>query len=273
MCGEKGTKKVIKIEFECWCNLECKYCFLEDIYRVDSDAVLLKILNIINRYDKERTVFRIEGIGEITLYPNIVDALDKLAQKGYQIKALSNGVNYDLIQKNNNIAWSISLDGNTEQMNCNRNLNQNTIQQIIEVILSSNLDIQCVYANQTIDELNQFIDYLKFRDYHGRLNIFPVKKEGNSVSTYLPYEKLHKAAFIPEKEYFEQWEQIYLKRGRTNVCNFFRNGYVYRIMHDGETVKQIKCDCGEFPYESEELKRYDMSYCDSCINHYEYEVY
>lgn len=263
---------IIKIEFECLCNLKCDYCFLEDIYKVDCNLVMKNLMDIVKQYDKESTFFRIEGVGEITIYPEIVAKLNQMVGEGYKIKALSNGTNLKVIKDNLNIGWSVSLDGNTEKMNQNRHLSQEKIDAILDCLVDNKIDIQCVYNKQTVEEMNGFIDFLKERGYQGMLHIFPVKDE-HGICECIPYEELHEAEFLAKPEYFEQWKQIYKHTKRTSVCNFFKTGYVYRIMHDGVTVKQTKCDCGRFPFESEKQSTYDVSYCDGCINHYEYEEY
>jgi MoaA/NifB/PqqE/SkfB family radical SAM enzyme len=266
-------KQIIKIEFECLCNLDCEYCFRRGKkYEASVEKVRRQIDSIFEIYNPMNTYFRVEGIGEITLYPQIISYLNKKAKELYLIEVLSNGVLTEVIKNNANLKWIISLDGHTVEMNKLRNLNEKQIDSILDIIINLNLEVQCVFSDQTIDEMNAFIQYLQLRNYKGFLHIFPRKFADRRNDKYLDYNKLVKATFIPDIEYFERWKYIYENQKRNFVCDFFKVGYVYRIMQNEGKIKKIKCDCGSFMFEDEQRIIYDNKNCSTCINHFEYDM-
>ena len=267
----------VKIEFECLCNLKCEYCHAgEHKYDVNESQIIEKMNEVFNLFSYNNTFFRVEGIGEITLYPKIIDYLTNKAKKeGYKIEVLSNGVlAYDFIKENESIKWVISLDGHKLEMNKYRKLSSEQVNRILNAIIDFNTEIQCVYSDQTIEEMNDFIEYLDSRNYKGFLHIFPMKHNDKPLGYYLDFNKLKKVNFIPDVKYYEKWKYIYENKMRNFHCDFFNSGFVYRIMHDEKEIRKIKCDCGKFKFEFNNLNenQYNISDCNTCINHFEYDV-
>jgi MoaA/NifB/PqqE/SkfB family radical SAM enzyme len=269
--------RFIKIEFECLCNLNCSYCHAYmNKHRTNTQKVIDEMEKIFSGYNPAATFFRVEGIGEITLYPQIIDYLAAKAEnEGYMIEVLSNGLlTRKFIRETPSLKWLISLDGHTGHMNRHRNLNQTQVDKILDTIIEHNVEIQCVYNDQTIEEVNEFIRYLTFRNYSGFLHISPRKYHDKPLSHYLDYDKMIKADFIADEEYFKRWKYIIENQKRDFECHFFTEGYVYRIMRSDEETKKIKCDCGNFDFEygSEEITSYNKCDCGTCICQFEYDV-
>lgn len=256
---------------EASCNLCCSYCGGSNV-KINEEVVINNLEKVFSRFDPNSSCFKVECLGEITLYPGIIEYLEEKAETGYVIEILSNGTKTNTVVKSDTkLKWIISLDGHTIEMNRERNLNESQVANILDTILLLNAEIQCVYYNQTIDEMNSFIEYLAKRDYKGFLHIFPYR-DNKPLNVYIDYEKLLKTKFIPDYEYFRRWKYIYDNKKRDFTCDFFKNGYVYRISSEG--IKMIKCDCssGSFRYEHpfENEKEYKVFPCGTCINHFEY---
>lgn len=265
----------IKIEITGSCNLECKYCFRdkdEDISR--GYDYINKVDNILQSLNPKSSVIRIESIGEITLFPDLIKYLENKSRvENYTIEILSNGITADsLIYENSNINWILSIDGHTEKMNKYRGISHQKIENILNVAITSNSELQCVVSDQSIEEINQFITYLRERKYEGFLHLFPCRWDCKSITRPPDYTKLEKASFIADEEYFKRWKYVYDFRKRDFKCDFFINGYTYRISPN--EVKKMKCDCSGSSFKV--LKLYDTeekingTKCGLCINHFEY---
>ncbi len=272
-------KNYFKIEFECLCNLDCSYC-PSPKFDINLENVLGNMQMIFSKINPHNSCIRVEGIGEITLYPEIIDFLNnKVKKEGYLIEVVTNGINCSqFISKNNALHWLVSLDGHTVEMNSYRNLSKTQIDEILHTVIKHDLEIQMVYNKQTIEEMNAFINILKSKNYKGFLHITPCRAN-NRLDGYLDYDKLIKTNFIPSEEYFNKWKYIYENKNRNFVCDFLGNGYVYRIMqHDEGGIRGIKCDCAGghhgFTYkiteDSIENTKYSELDCGTCINHNEY---
>ncbi|WP_010249966.1 radical SAM protein [Acetivibrio cellulolyticus] len=266
--------KYIKIEFEGNCNLSCDYCFVDYRVKIDTDK-MIKHMEEIFKKNGPKCIYKVECIGEITLYPEILSYLgSKVEEDGYEIHILSNGVKTVDVKIASLFKWSISLDGHTVKMNKYRKLDLQRIENILNNIFSTNADIQCVFNEQSVFEMNSFILYLKDKGFKGALHIFPCRFANTPLNRYLDYDKLVKASFIPSEEYFRRWKYIFDNNKRNFTCDFYKNGYVYRIMKDGINVKEIKCDCAgskfTFITGDENSKSFSEANCGTCINHFEY---
>ncbi|MFZ5989297.1 MAG: radical SAM protein [Bacillota bacterium] len=270
-------RQFIKIEFECMCNLDCNYCHAYmNKHRANIKKIIHEMEQIFSKYDPTATFFRVEGTGEITLYPEIVDYLsDKAEREGYIIEVLSNGIlAEEFIKETPSLIWIISLDGHTAQMNRHRNLSQPKVNKILDTIIEYNTEIQCVYSDQSMEDVNEFIEYLSSRNYSGFLHISPRKYHDKPLEHSLDYNKLIRTDFVAGDEYFKRWEYIINNNKRDFECDFFKRGYVYRIMRGDEETKSIKCDCAsfEFEYDDEEKTSYNLCDCSTCICQFEYDV-
>lgn len=277
-------REFIKIEIDSACNLKCDYCFRyfpHFGFKVVMPSVIKKLEFIFSKYNPWTSVFRVECLGEITLYPDLLDYLmDKCRQEGYVIEVLSNGTGpLALANQDDNLKWFFSLDGHTPEMNKHRKLNRQQVESILDTAIGTGAEIQCVFWEQTIEEMNSFIAYLQGRVYRGFLHIFPCRLHGRPLEFLLKYDELLKADFIPDEEYFRRWEKVYESGKRDFTCDFFKNGYAYRIMPDEfcrtpDEIKKMKCDCGGggfkmLNYEDDEPSC-SPGDCGSCINHFEY---
>lgn len=269
-------RNFIKLEFECLCNLDCKYCFAGQYkFKVDEQRTIRLMESVFDKFDPKETMFRIEGIGEVTLYPEIISYLTKKVETGYSIEVLTNGIiSQKFIKDNPLLKWLISLDGHTTQMNKYRGLSEVQVQRILDTIIEFNTEIQCVYSDQSIEEINEFIQYLSSKNYKGFLHISPRRYDNIPLNIYIDSEKLHRTDFIAPEEYFRRWKYIYDNKNRDFICSFYANGFVYRIMHDEDEVRKIKCDCAnhEFIYDNEKCSKSSEANCDTCINQFEYDV-
>jgi MoaA/NifB/PqqE/SkfB family radical SAM enzyme len=267
--------KIIKIEIESLCNLHCKYCFVdrEKMVSIDVKETIKRLEMLFNLFGPWENYFRIEAIGEILLYPNLIEYLEyKAKHENYLIEVLSNGVlANEVIKRDSNLKWIFSLDGHTVEMNSQRSLLKNQINDILKATLNLNADLQCVFFKQNIEEINSFILLLNDQNFQGFLHIFPCRFS-NSLNIFLDHTKLVKVSFIPDEEYFRRWKFVYQKNQRNFICNFFKYGFTFRITpHE---VKKVKCDCfgGSFVFEDsfDPKKKYDPLCCGTCINHFEY---
>lgn len=266
-------KKYRNIVIEGKCNLNCKYCSSHN-YNTDVNAIINSLKQIFDKFVGEKVVFRVECFGEITLYPQIIDYLEFVSKiySDFDFEILTNGT---LISRYYNekslLKWVVSLDGHTETMNSKRGLKQEIINEILKYIVKINAEIQCVYWGQKISDINNFIMYLKQKNYQGFLHFFSEIDENQSLKAYLDYDLLVKANFIATKEYFDKWKYIYDGNKRNFVCDHLINGYVYQINEHGE-ISGIKCDCinskgFKTKFGEPELNVFD---CQNCIQNNEY---
>ena len=254
------------------CNLQCDYCSNINL-KVDINKTIKQIDIIFNRFVPEDSCFRVECSGEITLYPDIINFLEVKSKEGYLIEVLSNGTNaLNVIKKDSAIKWVISLDGHTISMNKHRRLSEEQIRNILEAIFMVNAEVQCVYSEQSIDEMNEFLKIFEEKGYRGMIHIFPVRLNGHMVETYLDYSKLYKVSFIADKEYFERWKYINYNQKRNFVCDYMNNGYTYIIYPTD--IKMVKCDCSTrssaLEHSFGEEMKWNSRICGVCINHNEY---
>ena len=252
------------------CNLKCLYC-VGGSHDLDIEATIKSIDRILEKANLYEDCFRMECRGEITLYPQLIRHLEKKAEHGYRIEILTNGTNLDVLSNDSKLKTVVSLDGHTEKMNIARGLSQTQINKILEFILLSNSEIQCVYMSQTVNQINKFIEYLETNKYRGFLQIFPCIVDGKHVKKPLKYEELLKVDFIAPEDYFNRWEYIDTNKKRNFACDFLKNGYCYYIKSN--EIFMIKCDSistaqeDMYPFDYEK----DMPLnCGCCLNHNEY---
>jgi MoaA/NifB/PqqE/SkfB family radical SAM enzyme len=253
------------------CNLKCLYCggFTHD---VDVNKTIQCLDTILKRFKPEDSCFRVELRGEITLFPGLIEFLEKKAEENYLIEILSNGIlAEDVLHKDSGLRYVFSLDGHTEKMNKMRNLDQEKVDKILDNIFKFNAEIQCVYFRQTLDQINEFITYLKNRGFKRMLHIFPCYLNGEMVSRHLEYDELEKADFLAPKEYFERWKYISQNKKRIFKCDYFVNGYSYYISNGD--IKMVKCDGSTDALDMVHPFGDELSYesfpCNMCINHNE----
>jgi len=256
------------------CNLRCDYCEVKDA-KVDVPATIDSLERILSRFDPDSVLFKVETDGEITLYPRILDYLEAKACQGYSIEVLSNGTRLPrALNGRDHLLWTFSLDGHTAAMNARRGLSQKQVDEILTVAVDRSAELQCVFHDQTIDEMNGFIDWLSERNYRGALHIFPLLAlEGAPLQVWLDYEKLHKAPFLPPEEFFRRWRHVYQSGARGQfVCDQITNGYNFHVA--GSAIQMTKCDCYAPPRElyhslGEEREYRDFP-CGTCVSHQEY---
>jgi MoaA/NifB/PqqE/SkfB family radical SAM enzyme len=254
--------------------MRCSYCAPPSL-KLDIGKVVEQLELIFSRFDPAESCVRVECFGEVTLYPDLIEYLERKARGGYVIEVLSNGTRaLDVISDDTGLRWVFSLDGHTADMNKARGLNSSEVEKILTAIMKFNAEIQCVFSGQSVDEMNSFILYLSRNHYKGFLHIFPVRNpERPQVRHYLDYAKLVKTEFIPDAEYFRRWKYIFENGQRgAFTCDQLTNGYVYNIHPDGITM--VKCDCGtgasSYVHPLEAERTYDeYSPCETCITHLE----
>lgn len=255
------------------CNLHCLYCKNTDFPVLENKTITL-METIFNKFLPNRTAFRVQCRGEITLYKKIIHYLELKCEEGYRIEILTNGLRVDkMLRKDTPLRLVISLDGHTEKMNRFRRLGQKQVNHIFENILRYKAQIQLVYNYQSLSDINAFIRLLKAKGYNNKLHIFPCSRNGK-ITDSIVYDKLEKASFLPPKYYFERWKYIKEYDCRTFVCDMIKNGYMYYICKND--IFMIKCDGTPLassllkPF-GEEIQYQDFEFpCGNCINHSEY---
>lgn len=255
------------------CNLQCTYCGGFN-HTVDISATLERLEEILSKHNPDQSAFRVECLGEIMLYPEIIRYLERKAEQGYVIEVLSNGIlAKDVLSKDTRIRTVFSLDGHTVEMNRFRKLSQQQLDKVLDSIFTFGGEIQCVYFRQTVDQINDFIGYLEAGGFQGKLHLFPCIINNEYVSKPLDYEALVKSDLLPPKGYFDNWKQMDVNKIRHNVCDYFKNGYTYFI-HLNEII-MVKCD-GNVKAKSythpfgDEQNYEEFEPCRTCFNHYEY---
>lgn len=255
------------------CNLSCWYCERPN-YHINEDKVLLSMKKVVEIFNKEEVAFRFECRGEITLYQKVMNFIVNLAEEGYRVEILTNGILLQkVLLKEAQVGVNISLDGHTPQMNIHRGLNEEQINLILENIIKYNANIQMVYYEQTIREVNEFIELLHDIGFKKNLYIFPCIIGGKMISHPISYDELNKKEFIQTKEYFTRWEYIHKNKCRKDfICDFTKNGYVYYIYNS--FVKMTKCDgnpLGVINLQGLSYETEDSEFsCGCCINHCEF---
>lgn len=268
-------RKFIKIEIAGSCNLRCEYCFRDKTKDITENYDFIsKLDSIFKLYNPRTSVLRVESIGEVTLFPDLITYLEnKCKTEKYVIEILSNGIKSGaLILKNTHINWIFSIDGHTEKMNKYRKINQQQVENILNLAIETNSELQCVVSDQSIEEINEFLLYLKDRGYKGFLHLFPCRWDCKSLTMSPDYSKLEKVSFIANEDYFKKWKSVYENKKRDFECDFFINGYTYRI--SPYEVTKMKCDCSGSNYKVLHIRDSDEKYnsrnCGICINHFEY---
>jgi MoaA/NifB/PqqE/SkfB family radical SAM enzyme len=229
------------------CNLSCSYCD-DKRARVDIPATIGALDAIFARHEPNSVLFRVEADGEITLYPALLDRLQAAAAAGYPIEVLSNGTRLPgCLAGRPDLLWVFSVDGHTAAMNAKRGLTQAQVDAILDAAIAHRAELQCVFHDQTVDEMNGFIDLLAARGYGGLLHIMPLLAfKGRPLEVYLDRRQLHDAPFLAPDEYFARWKYIYEHGHRgPYVCDQIRNGYNYEI--SGGRTRMVKCDCYSVP--------------------------
>lgn len=270
----RQIRKYRNIVIKAACNLRCSYCEVKKA-KVDVAATNRSLGRIIDRFRPEDVLFRAEADGEIALYPGIIDYLEKRSREdGYRIEVLTNGTRLPGCIRPG-LGWVFSIDGHTATMNRKRGLSQSQIDVILEqgVILAA--DLQCVYHDQSLDEMNGFIDALASRGFAGRLHILPLLAlAGRPLTVHLDYDRLHKAPFLEREEYFRRWDYIYRNGSRGDfVCDQIVNGFNYYVV--GDDIQMVKCDCYSPPrgltiQGLQNEREYDAFPCGTCLSHQEF---
>lgn len=254
-------RKFKNIAFNCTCNNKCEYCGKPD-YPIDSQLICQYIDMIFDKFGKEEMAYRITPYGEITIYPELLEYFEKKAEEDYVIEIVSNGKNaLEVIKVDSKIRWIFSLDGHRVKMNHNRYFTQETIDKILEAIFKFKSEIQCVYTDQTIEEMNEFIKVLKEKNYSGLLNIFSARRGVTRSEYMIDYKNLEPASFLPPREYFERWERNYLYGTCDKECDFYKNGYEYQIARS--KLFMLKCSCNN------KIGEYIMDYGDEQMGNFE----
>ena len=257
------------ITFNCTCNNRCDYCGKPN-YKIDTQVVCKYVDKIFDKFGKKEMAYRITPYGEITIYPELLEYLEEKAEEGYVIEVVSNGMTaLDSIKDNSMLRWIFSLDGHTVRMNHNRHFSQKTIDNILEAVFKFKAEIQCVYTDQTIEEINEFIKILKENNYSELLSIFSARMKGTKSEYMIDYRNLEPAIFLPPEKYFERWEKNYLYGICDKDCDFNKNGYEYHIADS--KLFMLKCSCnnklGDYimDYGDEHLGKFE---CGPCFSHF-----
>lgn len=255
------------------CNLRCTYCEVKAI-KVDQPATNASLDRIFAEYEQDNVLFRVESNGEICLYPKILDHLQQRAAEGWQIEVLSNGTRLPrCLQGRENLMWVFSVDGHTARMNDKRGLSQEQVDRIIDTAVELDAELQAVYHDQTIDEVNAFIDLLSARGYKGLLHFMPLLAfKGQPLEVNLRHEDLHPAEFLAPPEYFRRWNHIFETGKRDAVCDQITNGYNYSVADD--KIQMVKCDCYSVPkhlyHDFGPIREFDNWPCGTCIANQEF---
>jgi len=271
----RQVRRYRNIVIKAACNLRCSYCEIKNA-KVNVGATIASIDRILRRFKPGETLFRVEADGEIAAYPKILDFLAERARaEGYVIEVLTNGTRLPFCLRPG-LLWVFSVDGHTERMNRARGLSQRQVDVILDQAVDLTADLQCVFHDQSVDEINDFIDTLSGRDFGGRLHFLPLlATKGRPLTVHLDYSKLHKAPFLECEEYFRRWDYIY-RNGRRGdfVCDQIRNGFNYDI--DGDRISMVKCD--SYSPVPDELvidglqgeREYDNFPCGTCLSNQEF---
>ncbi|WP_183103940.1 radical SAM protein [Mitsuaria sp. WAJ17] len=270
----RAIRRYRNIVIKAPCNLRCTYCEVKKA-RVDVPKTIHSVGQILDRFDPKTTLFRVEADGEIALYPPILDYLaQRVASDGYRIEVLTNGTRLPECLREG-LLWVISLDGHTQAMNSKRGLKQAQIDIIMDYAVRLSADLQCVFHDQSLEEMNAFIDELSRRGFAGRLHLLPLLALGGKpIQVALDYESLHKAPFLEKKAYFDRWEHIRKQGNRGDfVCDQLVNGYNYYVADD--RIEMVKCDCYAPPPAftiqglGDEVE-FEEFPCGTCLSHQEF---
>ncbi|MEV5598072.1 radical SAM protein [Streptomyces sp. NPDC052496] len=255
------------------CNLRCTYCEVKAI-KVNQPATNASLDRIFAEYEQDNVLFRVESNGEICLYPKILDHLQQRAAEGWHIEVLSNGTRLPrCLEGRENLMWVFSVDGHTARMNEKRGLSQEQVDRIIDTAVELDAELQAVFHDQTVDEVNEFIDLLSARGYQGLLHFMPLLAfKGQPLEVNLRYEDLHPAEFLAPPEYFRRWNHIFETGKRDAVCDQITNGYTYSVADD--KIQMVKCDCYSVPkhlyHDFGPVREFDNWPCGTCIANQEF---
>ncbi|WP_374984800.1 radical SAM protein [Streptomyces fradiae] len=255
------------------CNIRCTYCEVKKT-KVDQPATIRSLDRIFAEYEPDAVLFRVESDGEITLYPKIVDHLQKRAAEGYRVEVLSNGTKLPrALEGRPDLLWVFSVDGHTEAMNAKRGLKQPQIDRILDAAVELGAELQTVYWGQPVDEVNAYIDLLESRGYRGLLHFMPLLAfKGRPLTVNLRHEDLHPADFLAPPEYFRRWNHIFETGRRDAVCDQITNGYNYQV--SGDEIRMVKCDCYSVPkhlvHGFGPIREFDDWPCGTCIANQEF---
>ncbi len=154
-----------------YCNLACKYCYTKHTRELLPPE---KILSFIERYVNFVNLPRVRitfiGRGEVTLYPNLAEIINRLSNEyGQRISFYiqTNGILIhqviDKLERKDNLEVSISLDGFEQENDENRG--KGTFQKIVHNIryiagLSIPLNVQTILCPKNYRDVKRFQDFI-----------------------------------------------------------------------------------------------------------------
>ena len=183
------------------CNLSCKYCLSTEAGTVFAQYTPVdggnRNIDVDNAYNVIKSfhdkmpapLLKISG-GEVFIYQNIYELLEKLSKLYSHIQVITNGVLLteevvDKVANLKNIGFNFSIDGHTAAMNSNRFQSEKMNQKLISIFEYAlkklgEIEITSVITDANYKDYKSFLSYLAGLD--GKIVAFPIPVRGNEVN-------------------------------------------------------------------------------------------
>lgn len=200
------------------CNLSCKYCLSTEagttFGQYSPRAHEGRTIDVIDSYNVIKAFYdkapapllKISG-GELFIFKNMVELLEKLASLYAHIQIITNGTLLtveiiDQLADLKNIGFNFSMDGHTPAMNSNRFQSEKLNQSLLRTFEYALKKLGEIEITSVITDVN-YKDYRSFLSYltglPGKITAFPIPVRGDNVNQLFSLEsRMEFAGILPE---------------------------------------------------------------------------
>jgi len=151
----------VQMEITTVCNMACFYCPIEDMPHKHMDLALAK--EIVDRYDKG-SMFMLNGTGEPTLYPHLLELVTYIVDNGKLANFITNGVNCvdeDILRLLDHIAFSVD-DSDTDKNVKTLENAEKAIRHACSIIGGGKVSTMTADYGQDLSKIKAFSEELGF---------------------------------------------------------------------------------------------------------------
>lgn len=165
------------------CNLTCEYCRTSN-KGMQGDIPLNLFTEIVNSFltHSQASVFKVSGYGEISLWIDLVNAMQTFSNSFSSLQVMTNGTipkqTFEGLVEIENLVFCITIDGHTLESNRHRNrqnehLHKRMFDFVFDVIKRKRkLEINCVLSAANIENFPEYVMHIR-DNYPGMVMIMP----------------------------------------------------------------------------------------------------